>query len=253
MKKVIMFIPLTREWRAQTLASQIESLNTTNIDLTVLIYIDNPSIERKSVDQKFKDIKTIIYKTREWHFSEINIGRRRERITKVFEKAKKWITKDYDYVFVLEDDTNLDTEILQELIRGYETNSDVGIMSAVQAGRWADKIVGAWITDNPDRPTTLQTVEYTNELVIEEVDATGFYCFIIKPEDYLSLDFRFNFFGPDVCAGIDLRRQGKKNFIDWRLKVDHVGRNGLVLVDKDCIVNKYRLIGNTWVKQETNT
>jgi hypothetical protein len=53
-------------------------------------------------------------------------------------------------------------------------------------------------------------------------------------------------FGPDVCFGLDLRKQGFKNYIDWGLIVGHNDYGTILLPVGELSTVLYNKINGKW-------
>ena len=81
----------------------------------------------------------------------------------------------------------------------------------------------------PARPELLNDAGRAIGCVPEEIDAGGLYCALAKYGHYLRHECR-PFDGdalvPDFDWGIELRRQGYKNYVDYPVAVEHCNPDG---------------------------
>lgn len=251
--KITIFLPICRENRVKEMIRQVNELEVNDHDINVLSVIDN--IRIKTFKTKYP---TRCVYTGENGPTEANVGQRRKRIANVFNKAKNYIRDDIDLIFTIEDDSEIRPNALSNLLNLYFSfnNNPIGLVSGVQVGRWGFKMMGIWYTDNPDSPHRMYTMsfdkndfEYPNNLLlITEIHAAGFYCFITPRELFVNHEFRGDrFFGPDVYYGLELRKQGYSNYLDTSVVVGHVVNNGRVLLpDEDVVQLEYKKINNVW-------
>jgi hypothetical protein len=63
----------------------------------------------------------------------------------------------------------------------------------------------------------------------EEIDAGGLYAAITRFRHYVEHEFQpyeSCAFGPDIEWGLELRRQGYRNYLDWTASVEHLRSDG---------------------------
>lgn len=250
MRKVAVFLPISRREQAERLLNQVNELDTTDLEVELLLILDDKDL---SFNDDFIDTWKypfrIVY-TDEFRASEYNVGQRRGRITKSFSLAKRYMPA-CDFVMGIEDDTDVPTDALQKLLKTFDAYSNpsiqVGVVSGVQVGRWGFRMIGAWRADNVDDPLILETVPFNKQGGIEAVDATGFYCFICLRELFVRAEFKFNDFGPDVNFGLDLRKLGYHNYIDWSIVAGHIVDKNITLIpNHECVVIKYVNLNGEW-------
>lgn len=247
MDNILLFIPLTRLERVLPLREQIDRLIYRERIKKILIIIDS-ELTQEYVEKVFSEATVIKTKNRSVH--EHNVNYRRLRITDVFKLAQKNIPEGIEYIFCLEDDSLIGEDTLLNLINGYKLYKwqgvNIGLFSGIQVGRWGIKMVGGWLADDVNDPKCLETIPYKQELNVEEVDASGFYCFITEARLFREANFCYNEFGPDINFGLELRRKGYRNFIDRSIIAGHVAYPGVLVPDNDCKVVKYLKINNEW-------
>ena len=249
-KRVVILVLLSRKWRVEETINQLNNLQTGKYRKSVTVIVDNPGIDVDYFKSKLKFKSKKVIRSGLKRISAINIPTRRQRIIDLLELAKNYINGK-GYLFILEDDTGIKSDTLLQLEADYQMLSNkmlkVGVVSGLQAGRWGVKMIGAWMVDNINDPYIYRTVKYdTSNRKFQEVDATGLYCLITKINTFKSVTFRQNFFGADVNFGIDLRRQGYRNYVDWRVRCTHITQNDIIYVDSKCVELAYEKSNNTF-------
>lgn len=250
-----LLVPLSREWRIKDLVKEINEIDFVNQKVDVLFVLDNSQVKKSRVEQQVafdnKDIvshRVVLH--RDGQPVEGNIFERRRRIAKVMNFAKKHIRKDCELTLVIEDDTVFKKEDFKKLYYDYRVlqkqGVDVGLVSGVQAGRWALKIVGAWIVDDVNNPTTLKSIKFTRKEILKRVDATGMYFFLIDSKSLKMHEFSGNDLAPDVGLGLDLRRRGKENVVDWTVSLGHLTRDKIIYCDESCVDIYYKRVKGRW-------
>lgn len=179
-----------------------------------------------------------------------SIPDRRRHITNIHNQIRE-IIQDSDYIFSIEDDGILPPQALEKLIKSMK--DDVGLVTGVELGRWGTRYVGAWTVDNIAEPKQVTSVENkTYDDFVEEIDACGLYCALIKADLYKSHDFfTNNGLGPDVNLGLYIRQQGYKVLIDWSIHVTHLTFRGhdqieIKATDESRVISLTLLSGSTW-------
>lgn len=168
--------------------------------------------------------KFIIIRNYDHHVNEMSIPIRRRRIAEIHEQSKDIIRAlDGEFVLGLEDDTVFTNLCVQRLYQPFEDNmKPIGLVTAYEAGRWHNKIIGVWGFDNVDDPkccwTELPDKDY------QECDAAGFYCYLTPTQFYLEHEYKsedWEPYGPDVRYGLQLRQKGFINLVDWSQPCGH--------------------------------
>lgn len=245
---ITIVLPLTRKQRVSRIKEDIRAIKTEH-KISLVAISDSNTISVDTLEDLCKGYDAKVYSFNRPGASDINISARRARISEVFNKARTMIPQDADMVFCVEDDTELRPDYLEKLLAVYKTMSlkdNVGVVSGVQPGRWGFKMIGAWKADDIDEPTILQTVPYQKDGLVDYIDAAGLYCFVTSRENFCNTEFYYNSFGPDVNFGLELRRKGLKNFIDWTVNAGHVTPSRTLYVDQECVVVKYVKIDGQW-------
>lgn len=259
MPKVTVFLPISRDWRIQTMAEQLSRLDYAGIQTDIVAVIDNKDISEQQFRNAFAKYEVpgnivAVHCTGNPGASEANVGRRRERIMNVWNQAAKLIPEDSELVFTVEDDTELPKAALKALVEDYQNleanGAKVGLVSGIQVGRWGFKMIGAWRVDDPANLKVAETVPFTYTKILDKVDAAGFYCFITPRHLFVSAEYTFNQFGADVNYGLEARRKGFQNYIDWTIKTGHVMQHKTLYPDESVVVVKYELKDGEWVRTE---
>lgn len=239
MPPITVFCPFTRP---QFVARWFDDLASTdlkpeNTNLAFIIDCDGDEggklIYSRIMDEmnRTKFRKFIILRNYEHHVNEMSIPIRRRRIADIHEQAKDMIKAlDGEYVLGLEDDTVFTNLCVQRLYQPFEDNMQpVGLVSAYEAGRWANKIIGIWGFDDVHSPkqcwTELPDKGYQN------CDATGFYCYLTPTELFVEHEYStedWQPWGPDVNYGLWLRRKGFDCVVDWSQPCGH-NDNGIII------------------------
>jgi glycosyltransferase involved in cell wall biosynthesis len=152
-----------------------------------------------------------------------SIPDRRRHIVNIHNHAKE-LVENTDWVFCVEDDGVLPPNALLDLVGVVNDHKDTGIVTGVELGRWGVPYVGAWIVDNINDVQNVESVENkTSCTTLEEIDACGLYCALVRADGYKQHNFfTSNGLGPDVNLGLYLRQQGFKNYINWGVHVTHL-------------------------------
>ncbi len=218
MPSVTVVLPLSRHWRVEAMEDQLLDLDTDGIDVNLLVIVDS-----QDFTISWPQLKPQIVYMDENHPGEINAYARRQRIADIMNLARQHVP-DSDYVFIVEDDTEIKSHYLKTLVETYQhlekTYGAPGILSGVQAGRWASSMLGIWDTDNKDNPTIWETRPLGEGL--EPCTATGIYCSLTQTKLFKDTPFRTTYQGPDVNFGLDLRLKDRTNWVKWDLICGHV-------------------------------
>jgi hypothetical protein len=183
-----------------------------------------------------------------------SIPDRRRHITNIHNQFRELIV-DADWVFSIEDDGVLPQNALSRLVNVVNTHENVGMVTGVELGRWGVPYVGAWTVDDVHDTklvTSVENLALQTPFTIQEIDACGLYCALIKAEEYKQHTFfTNNGLGPDVNLGIYLRQKGLYNYIDWGVPVTHLtNRAGLEMeipaTDRSRVVKLTLLAGSVW-------
>lgn len=233
------FIPITRRWVLDELFRNIKNWHVDDETTDLLFYIDSDDEMLLNACKNY--MSTVFFKNRDVVFSgnrapsEISTEHRRKRIADAHNEIKKHI-KDTRYTVGVEDDTLLEPDAIPRLLNNIKKRRNAGFVEGVQVGRWGKKMIGAWRVNDIENPTqccTLPAIK-TDEHLLEKIDGGGFYCFITPTRLFKETPARYDndFYGPDVNYGIDLRKKGFENYIDWSIHTKHRTQRG-VLVPRD--------------------
>lgn len=253
------FVPFTRLWLVDEFLDNFDKIdNVVSPSNTELVFFnDTDSIE---LDEKllayFEKRKDkfggmTLYTSGKPLLDELgdnnHIKKRRQRIVDMKNKSRELIGDSY-YIFCLEDDTFVEPHAIGRLMRLCRGN--VGLASGVEMSRWGYKIIGAWEIEPIEDPTKVTSVPF-KETGLQNVDSTGWYCYITKTRLYKEATYHFDAecLGPDVCYGWDLRKQGWEVLINWDNKCYHKSHWGDFYPSKDAKVVTYTKTNEVW----TNT
>lgn len=156
----------------------------------------------------------------------LSIPDRRVHIAAIHNQIKT-IIGDTDWIFSIEDDGVLPPNALADLFRMTKTCKNLGIATGVELGRWGVKYVGAWRVNDVNDASELSSIDnrIAEAPLIEEIDACGLYCALIRADQYKEHTFTFrNGLGPDVNLGIFIRQRGYNNYVNWSIPVIHLNR-----------------------------
>ncbi len=227
MPKITIVLPLSRDWRVEPMREQLETLHTEGLDIDLLVIVDNHEIRLD-----WHHLNPRIKYMDQNHPGEANSYARRQRIADIMNLARTFTPSDSDYVFILEDDTELKPHYLRNLFGSFitgtknDTQETTGLISGIQAGRWASSMLGIWKTDNIENPTVWETLPLPNQKYspLKKVDATGIYCTLVHAHLFRDTPFHCTYQGPDVNFGLDIRRKGYQNYINQKLLCGHATR-----------------------------
>ena len=231
MYDLTIIIPLSRHLNVPLVAEQL-SKQQHSLNIKVLLLVDNLHITPTHINNHFDCFDYQAEWTGKRPAGEANIGQRRQHIVDVLNFGRQQ-TINSPYIMILEDDTILNPDTIQNL---YNQRHD-GITSAIQAGRHYYKIVGAWnIT-----PETYTSIPYQPT---DTCDATGLYCLIQPTRQYLETPLRHH---PDLPVGPDVTYT--RNFdirLAWEEQAGHQTHNGIIYPGKDCVSITFKQQGDRW-------
>src|SRR5690606_29971375 len=121
---------------------------------------------------------------------------RRKRIAKIhrFIQQQKFYS---EHLIFIEDDTIISTDGIKKLFKLHSIYPTAGLVSGIQVGRHGIEYIGAWKVDDVYNPQKIQSIGFKDK----QVDATGFYFFMIRTDVYKKTVFDDEFdglLGPDV-------------------------------------------------------
>jgi len=252
--KITTILPVSR---IDLLDRVLESLiNQTYKPENLIVIYDGPKDKFVEVRNKISELKLnhVLCVQSTNIGCALSIPDRRKHIVNIHNQIKELIA-DSDWIFSIEDDGILPLDSLKRLVDVVDAYNDVGMVTGVELGRWGVQYVGAWVVDDVENIKTITSVENKTLQIpttVEEIDACGLYCALIRSDCYKQhIFFANNGLGADVNLGIFIRRQGFKNYIDWGIPVTHVtNKNGIEVeipaTDASCIVTMRFLTGNIW-------
>lgn len=221
--KITTILPVSR---IKYLDRVIDSLLNQTVEIDNLIVIfDGPDSSFLHVRNKIAElyIENKLCVPSEYNRQAFTIAERRLHIVRIHNQIRE-LLGDCDYVFSVEDDGILPENALEELIKVQKAHSDLGLVTGVELGRWGIPYVGAWRVDDIENPQVVTSMENkTADPIIEEIDACGLYCALIRADLYKEHTFfTNNGLGPDVNLGLFMRQKGYKNYINWAIPVTHL-------------------------------
>lgn len=238
MPPITIFCPFTRPHYVKRWFDDLAStdLNPKNVNLALTIDCEEDEggklIYTRIMDEMNRTNfrKFIITRNYDHRVNEMSIPIRRQRIADIHNQSKDIISSlDGDYVLGLEDDTVFTNLCVERLYRPFLEYENLGLVSAYEAGRWHNKIIGIWNFNNVEKPTECWTELPGRDY--EEIDAAGMYCYLTPTHLYLKHEYiteTIDPYGPDVRYGLWLRQQGYMNLVDWSQPCGH--RDGDIIV-----------------------
>lgn len=194
--------------------------------------------------------KFLIVRNYEHNVDEISIAVRRKRIAEVKNQSRELVRAlDGEFVLGLEDDTVFTNLCVERLVRPFISHEAVGLVSAYEAGRWHNKIIGIWGFDNVDDPQQCWTMLPDKDY--EECDATGFYCYLTPTKLYLNHEYNsedWQPWGPDVNYGLWLRQKGFQCFVDWSQGCGHADGDRVITPNNNLYVEQFTK-QDVWVRR----
>ncbi len=243
-KTVTIFMPISRDNWLETIFARLELLECDRASVNLFCVVDGDFALYEKVanfvaNSKFNTRETLWFKSKN-KLKYYDYVMRRVRIADIHNKAKELMPK-ADLIFEIEDDTLIRTSALKKLLGTYMWYPQAGLVTGVQLGRHGIPSVGAYRFDDVYKPTVAKSAmppTGTLQFMTEAIDAAGFYCYLTRYElftDHEFKPFERNSFGPDVNYGIELRRQGYDNYINWEVTTIHktVNRGDISLVSSE--------------------
>lgn len=237
MPPITVFCPFTRpemvnRWFDDLMTTDLVPSNT---NLAFIIDCDEPRIYARIMENinKRGPFRNFIIIRNEQHIvNPMNIPVRRQRIAEIHEQSKDLIANmDGIFVLGLEDDTVFENLNVERLYNKAKLDQ-VGLISAYEAGRWYNKIIGIWNFDDVYNPKECWTILPSEGY--EEIDAAGFYAYLTRTDYYIDHQYNTELWqpwGPDVNYGLDLRRSGLTNFVDWTQPCGHADQGIIITPD----------------------
>lgn len=201
----------------------------------LLVVVDGDSDLYVKVHNKLASIplnNVLCVQSENFRGAAVTIPQRRWHISAIHNQIKKLIGGDIEWIFSIEDDGILPINALSSLVNDVRNHPHVGLVTGVELGRWGVPYVGAWKVDdltNVQKITSM--VSKTGLSLVEEIDACGLYCALIRVDLYKQHHFNSdNGLGPDINLALEIRNCGFKNYIDWSVPVTHLTeKNGTEL------------------------
>lgn len=260
-KNVTIFMPVSRDTHLHKVFATLEMLECKREKVNLLVIVDGkPDLyvtTRNFVEQSKFAERLCVEFTTEHKKPKYDILGRRLRIADIHNQAKQYI-QDCDYIFGLEDDTVVPTNALTVLLKDYAFFPHAGMITGVQVARWGIPHIGAWKCDDVYNPHHLESVRQQQGLStpwkdqVQEIDAGGFFCYLTKKENFINHEYapfggKSNVLGPDVNYGIELRKEGLLNYIDWSVKTIHKTDKDDITVDSQPIkIVEFRKNDQKW-------
>ena len=197
----------------------------------LLVVFDGP--ENDLIEARNKiiglDFESVRFVQSENLIPAFSIPDRRIHITNIHNQMSEMIGET-DWVFSIEDDGILPPNALERLVKIAQEKDNLGMVTGVELGRWGVPYVGAWRVDDINDVhvvTSMENRAFLPDYGIEEIDACGLYCALIKGNLYREHNFfTYNGLGPDVNFGLHIRKLGYNNYIDWGIPVAHMTMMG---------------------------
>ncbi len=222
---VTIVLPVSRKDFLNAIFARLETLKCDREQTNLLVYVDGDlqlyqKARNLTVNSKFKE-RLCVYR-RKGQPSVGSVKRRRKRIADIHNEIKENLGHS-DFLFLIEDDTLFPERALDQLLKTAYIHTNSGVISGIQLGRWGYRHIGAWTVDDIYDVKKVTSVPLKDDGV-EEVDATGLYCCLVRTKDYMAHNFDIfeEALGTDVDFGLALRRGGLLNYIDYNLKVVHM-------------------------------
>lgn len=255
MSTTTIILTVSREDFLTEVISSLELLDCDQTYTNILCIVDgdaNLHVKVRNLIQKtkFNERLTVQYPDRK-AIKRFDTDFRRKRIAAIHKYAQQFVGIS-EYVFLTEDDTIIPRDALKKLQRHIRDTPGCVMAEGVEVGRWGILHVGVWKFDDVYEPTSVSSLPYKTSGV-EQIDAGGFYCTLMKAENYKEQEFKlFESLGPDISMGLFLRRDGYVNLVDWsvpcrHLNIDRKGnRETLVPNENVEVTTVKRINANKW-------
>jgi glycosyltransferase involved in cell wall biosynthesis len=232
--KILTILPVSR---IEYLDKVLESLINQSYEerTALLVVVDGNNELYVKVHNKLASIplnNVLCIQSDSFRGAASTIPQRRWHISAIHNQIKGLVGDDIDWIFSIEDDGILPVNALSWLVNDVQTRPDVGLVTGVELGRWGVPYVGAWKADDINNPQKITSLENkVGSPLVEEIDACGLYCALIRADLYKLHDFNSkNGLGPDINLALDIRQCGFKNYIDWSVPVTHLtDRHGKII------------------------
>lgn len=247
-------LPVSREEHLARVFAALELMHCDSSSTGLYVYVDGNdrlynSASRYTEASKFAS-KACLQRPQQDGFRNLDLSARRLRVARIHNELREQLPHS-DYVLLVEDDTVVPAHALAALQSAYVAHPFAGLVSGVQVGRHGIPHLGLWSADDVYEPSLIRSVLMGDG--VQEIDATGLYCALVKADNYLKHDFKsfgLSGLGPDVDLGISLRQQGLKNFVDFSVRCDHRTKDKVITIGNSILrqVIMHRE-GNNWVRE----
>lgn len=244
---ITIVLPVSRAEYLDRVLGSLELLECRAENVNIIAIVDGDDklfvqTRNKIQDLKFNERLTVKYKNPK-PVTKFDIYARRLRIADIHNHIKQYINP-CEFIFGVEDDTLLPQNALQEMTTTYLDHPRAGMVQGVEMGRWGVPYVGAWKADDIYSPTVIESLDLGEG--VEPVDCGGMYCFMTRYETYMAHEFKTfqkNSLGPDVEFGLELRKAGYENYVNWNVKCSHINNDKIIsfknTVPKKVIIKKH--------------
>lgn len=245
-------LPISRDTYLDAVFSRLELLSCDRGSTSLLCIVDGDvqlTVKARNFceQSKFGSRLCVQYPQESSQPREHNLLGRRKRIADIHNFAKDYVNR-AQFIFLTEDDTILPANTLDRLHEAYKMYPYAGLVSGVQLGRHGIPHIGAWAADDIYDPTVIQSKD--QGIGTEEIDAAGFFATLTRSENYMAHEhkpFGNNDLGPDVYYGLELRKQGYKNYIEWSINTTHKRQGGdLSLHNTVSLQVTFTKVNNQW-------
>lgn len=249
---VTIVLLVSREFFLQRIFANLETLECNAAETNLLVYVDgdwNTFEKARNLTQESKFKERLCIYRRKGLPNVGSIRSRRNRIADIHTEIKEVIVN-CDYIFLLEDDTLIPNNALKLLLKDYSENPYAGFVSGVELGRWGYTHIGAWKVDDVYDPKRITSIPNGQGTI--EIDAAGFYCCLLKKDNYLKTDMQpfEDILGPDVNFGIKLRQGGFKNYVNYDIKCRHLTKRGDINFQNSVIVQMEFTKTDKWTMKQ---
>lgn len=236
---ITIVLPISRDTYLRKVFEGLEFLITENHKVNLLTYVDGDlnlynKVRNMTNGSRFAE-KLSVYRKKGIAGTSTML-RRRKRIADIHNEIKEYVNQ-CDYIFVVEDDTYLPRTALVGLFNMMK--STTGIASGIQLGRHGFYHIGAWRADDVYEPSVIESIGKDKGIV--EVDATGMYACMLRKDLYMEHNFEpyEQILGPDVNLGMDLRKRGYLNYVNFDIDCIHMTPKENIGLDNDIIQVKF--------------
>jgi hypothetical protein len=231
---ITIVLPVSRSENLQRLFASLElaPCDTSQVSILTLVHGDQTLFEKaRNLTEQSKFSQRLCVYLSKGLPNTSGTRARRKKIAEIHNKAKQYIGQT-DYILSIEDDCDLPINLLNKLYAHATNYPFAGIITGNQIGRWGFNVMGVWKVNDPYNIQTITSC-LPQDKTVEEIDASGLYCALIKKDVYMSHTFEpYEYIlGPDFNLGIYARTQGYKNYVDWSLHIGHVTKKGIITKD----------------------